>query len=312
VPGVRGPLTTFAYRGATRVAQLVPAPLVPGLGRVAGRIGGWVQPDRRRMSARHQARVRGRSNGVDVARVFESYGRYWLEVFRLPAEVRRGEVEPNFTIKGYEHILDGLAAGRGVILALPHLGGWEWAGAWMAAQGHHMLAVVEPIDPPELFDWFARQREAIGLEIAPIGPDVSKRVLGALRDNRIVCLLSDRDLTGDGVEVEFFGERTTLPAGPATLALRTGAVILPVGVYFEAGRHHHGDVRPPIPNDRRSRLREDIARITQDLARAFEDLIRAAPDQWHLLQPNWPSDRSCESLHAVRGAKRSRPTSDLP
>jgi KDO2-lipid IV(A) lauroyltransferase len=244
------------------------------------------------MSARHQARVKGHANGVDVERVFESYGRYWLEMFRLPAEVRRGEVVPNFTIVGYEHILGGLDAGRGVILALPHLGGWEWAGAWMAAQGHDMLAVVEPIDPPELFDWFALQRRAIGLEIVPIGPDVSKRVLGALRANRIVCLLSDRDLTGDGVEVEFFGERTTLPAGPATCALRTGAVILPVAVYFEEGRQHLGDVRPPIPTDRRGTLREDIARITQDLARAFEDLIRAAPDQWHLLQPNWPSDRS--------------------
>jgi len=292
VPGVRAQLTTFAYRGATRVASFIPTPLVPALGRVAGRVGGWVQPGNRRMSARHQSRVKGANDGVDVDAVFESYGRYWLEIFRLPSEVRRGEVVPNFTITGYEHIVDGLAAGKGVILALPHLGGWEWAAAWMAAQGHYMLAVVEPLDPPELFDWFERQRQAIGLEIVPIGPDVSKRVLGALRDNRIVCLLSDRDLTGDGVEVEFFGERTTLPAGPATCALRTGAVLLPVAVYFQEGRQHHGDVRAPIATDRRGTLREDIARITQDLAREFEDLIRAAPDQWHLLQPNWPSDRS--------------------
>jgi KDO2-lipid IV(A) lauroyltransferase len=282
----------LAYRGATRVAQFIPGPLVPSIGRVAGRVGGWMQPEHRRMSARHQARVKGEMNGVDVDAVFESYGRYWLEIFRLPTEVRHGDVVPNFTIEGYEHILGGLAAGKGVILALPHLGGWEWAAAWMAAQGHHMLAVVEPLDPPELFDWFARQREAIGLEIVPIGPDVSKRVLGALRDNRIVCLLSDRDLTGDGVEVEFFGERTTLPAGPATLALRTGAVILPVAVYFKEGRHHMGDVRPPIATDRRGKLRDDITRITQALAHEFEHLISAAPDQWHLLQPNWPSDRS--------------------
>jgi KDO2-lipid IV(A) lauroyltransferase len=292
VPGVRGQLTTIAYRGATRIAQVVPAPLVPSLGRMAGRVGGWAQPERRRMSARHQARVTGHANGVHIDPVFESYGRYWLEIFRLPSEVRRGEVAPNFTIDGYEHIVDGLAAGKGVILALPHLGGWEWAAAWMAAQGHHMLAVVEPLEPPELFDWFAQQREAIGLEIVPVGPDVSKRVLGALRDNRIVCLLSDRDLTGDGVEVEFFGEHTTLPGGPATCALRTGAVILPVAVYFEAGRHHHARVLPAIPTGREGTLREDIASITQDLAHEFEELISAAPDQWHLLQPNWPSDRS--------------------
>ena len=243
------------------------------------------------MSARHQRRVTGRSDRGAVDEVFEWYGRYWLEIFRLPVEVRRGAVVPNFSIVGYEHVTDGLAAGRGVILALPHLGGWEWAAAWMAAQGHHMLAVVEPLQPPELFEWFVAQREAIGLEVVPIGPDVSRIVLRALRDNRIVCLLSDRDLTGDGVEVDFFGERTTLPAGPATLALRTGAALLPVAVYFGPGRSHQGVVHAPIATSRVGSLRDDIARITQSLAREFEILIRAAPEQWHLLQPNWPSDR---------------------
>jgi len=291
VAGVRAQLTTYAYRGAARAAQLVPAPLVPGLAKVVGRIGGWPQRGNRRMSARHQRRVTGRTDPGVVDEVFEWYGRYWLEIFRLPAEVRHDAVLANFTIEGYEHVTDGLAAGKGVILALPHLGGWEWAAAWMAAQGHHMLAVVEPLQPPELLEWFARQREAIGLEIVPIGPDVSRVLLRALRDNRIVCLLSDRDITGDGVAVEFFGERTTLPAGPAMLALRTGAALLPVAVYFEAGRGHRGVVRPPIAAERRGSLRDDIARLTQCLALEFESLIRVAPEQWHLLQPNWPSDR---------------------
>ena len=289
--GVRAALTTYAYRGAARAAQLVPEPLVPGLGRIAGRIGGWPQRANRRMSARHQQRVSGRTDPGTVDAVFENYGRYWLEIFRLPVEVRHGSVLPNFTIEGYEHVTEALARGRGVILALPHLGGWEWAAAWMAAQGHHMLAVVEPLEPPELLEWFVRQREAIGLEIVPIDPDVSRHVLRALRDNRIVCLLSDRDLTGDGVEVGFFGERTTLPAGPATLALRTGAALLPVAVYFTEGRGHRGVVLPQISTERVGRLREDVARITQSLADQFEVLIRAAPEQWHLLQPNWPSDR---------------------
>ena len=106
---------------------------------------------------------------------------------------------------------------------------------------------------------------------------MSTKVLRALRDNRIVCLLSDRDLTGDGVEVEFFGERTTLPGGPATLALRTGAALLPVAVYFAPGQQHDAVVLPPISLERSGRLRDDIARVTQELATAFEDLIRNAP-----------------------------------
>ena len=107
-----------------------------------------------------------------------------------------------------------------------------------------------------------------------------------------MCLLCDRNLSGDGVDVKFFGEDTTLPAGPATLAVRTGAALLPVAVYFEPGRGHRTVVRPPVPSERQGRLRDDIAVITQRLADEFEELIRAAPEQWHLLQPNWPSDRA--------------------
>ena len=194
-------------------------------------------------------------------------------------------------IEGFEHIEAGLERGKGVIVALPHLGGWEWAGAAMALRGHRLLAVVEKIEPPELLAWFAEQRAAIGIDVVALGPDVSTTVLKALRDNRIVCLLCDRDIEGDGVEVEFFGERTTLPGGPATLALRTGATLVPAAVYFRSGRDHEGVVRPPIPVERVGRLREDIARITQALAYELEQLIRVAPEQWHLLQPNWPSDR---------------------
>jgi lauroyl/myristoyl acyltransferase len=291
VSDLRGRLTFWGYRAGARVAQSIPPAAAWPLSRLAGRVGGYFQPANRRMAARHQERVAGGRDAGAVNQVFESYGRYWLEMLRLPADVRAGAVDAHFRIDGYEHVTDALGRGKGVILALPHLGGWEWAGAWMADQGHHMLAVVEALEPPELLAWFARQREAMGLEVVALGPHVSSRVLRALRDNRIVCLLCDRDLTGDGVDVEFFGERTTLPAGPATLALRTGAALLPVAVYFEGSRDHHGVVGTPVAVERGGRLREDIARITQSLATAFETLISAAPRQWHLLPPNWPSDR---------------------
>jgi KDO2-lipid IV(A) lauroyltransferase len=220
---------------------------------------------------------------------FDSYGRYWLELFRLPKDAR-GPLAARIHVDGFEHVEAGLAAGNGVILALPHVGGWDYAGAWLAQQGHPPTVVVEPVEPPELFEWFADARRALGMTVVQLGPDAGRVVLGALRRNQVVCLLSDRDLTGDGVEVEFFGERTRLPGGPATLALRTGAPLLPVAVYFRGRGGHHGVVQPPVPTDRQGRLRDDVARVTQELARRFEELIGAAPDQWHLLQPNWPSD----------------------
>jgi phosphatidylinositol dimannoside acyltransferase len=286
-----------AYRAAAWLAQTLPYPAADRLARVAGAVAPHVMRERHAMVARHQQRIAGGTLTDDELRrrvraTFDSYARYWFEIFRLPVDVRRGEIAPHFTIEGYEHIQASVLAGHGTVLALPHLGGWEWAGAWMAEQGHKLLAVVEPVEPAELFEWFADQRNAFGLDIVPLGPGVSNELLRALRDNRIVCLLSDRDLTGDGVEVEFFGERTTLPAGPATLALRTGAALLPVAAYFAPGRAHPARVLPPVDLTRRGRLREDIARITQVLASDFERLIREAPEQWHLLQPNWPSDRA--------------------
>ena len=178
-----------------------------------------------------------------------------------------------------------------MILGLPHVGGWEWAGRWLADQGHRTTVIVEQLEPPELFDWFVRLRRDLGMTVVPLGPDAGRAVLKALADNEIVCLLCDRDIQGGGIEVDFFGERTTLPAGPAMMALRADAPLLPVAVYFTTQINGHvAVVRPPVPTARQGRLRDDVARVTQSLADELADLIRRAPSQWHMFQPNWPSD----------------------
>jgi KDO2-lipid IV(A) lauroyltransferase len=192
--------------------------------------------------------------------------------------------------EGFDQLRAAYDAGDGVIVAMPHLGAWEWAAFWLTAcQRVDVTTVVEPVEPPELADWFVGLREELGMEIVPLGPDSGTRVARALSAGRLLSLVCDRDIAGGGVEVEFFGEMTTLPAGPATLALRSGAPLLTAACIFD-GDGHRGIVRPPIDTTRRGRLREDVARITQVLAYELEELIRLAPEQWHLLQPNWPSD----------------------
>jgi KDO2-lipid IV(A) lauroyltransferase len=246
------------------------------------------------MVERHLRRVHGDGlAGAALKRAsqqsFDSYARYWVESFRLP-RLGPDAVDAGMTHEGFEHVDAGREAGKGVIMALPHLGGWEWAGFWMATvRKIPTTVVVEPLDPPELFEWFAEFRRSLGMAVVPLGPDAGRACLRALKGNGVLGLLCDRDIGGGGVEVEFFGERTTLPGGPATLALRTGAPLLPTGVYYRDDVHH-GVVRPPLDTRRTGRLREDVARVTQDLAYELEGLIRLAPEQWHLLQPNWPSD----------------------
>jgi KDO2-lipid IV(A) lauroyltransferase len=203
----------------------------------------------------------------------------------------RDQLDARFAVDGYEHIEAARAAGGGAILAAAHLGNWDLAGAWIASRGVPLTAVAEPLDPPELFAWFVEQRHRAGLQIVPLGPGATTALVRALKDNHLVALLCDRDIGGSGVEVTFFGEVTTLPGGPATLALRTGAPLFPIGVYSDAGGRSHAVVRPPIDATRSAGIREDVRRVTQLVAHELEALIRPAPEEWHLFQPNWPSDR---------------------
>ena len=296
------PMVT-AFKVGAAVARVVPQPAAELTARFAGFGVSHVAAERRAQVERNLRRVHGPGfRGVALRRAtaatFESYARYWAESLRLPGTTPE-VLDAGMSYRGWDHVERGLAAGKGVILALPHLGGWEWAGFWLAeVQRQSVSVVVEALEPPEAFEWFAELRRALGMNIIPLDADAGTSVVRALHANHVVCLLSDRDIAGGGVEVEFFGERTLLPGGPATLALRTGAPLLPVAVYFR--RHDHlGTVFPPVPAERQGRLREDVSRVTQLLAHELEALIRAAPEQWHLMQPNWPSDPGWRDRHGA-------------
>jgi KDO2-lipid IV(A) lauroyltransferase len=283
------------YRLAALAARGLPGFAAQGLAPALGFGASFASLERRSMIERHLRRADPTIGGVRLRRsvqeAFDSYTRYWLESFRLPHLSSRA-VERGMRVQGYEHVVEALEADNGVILALPHLGGWEWAGRWLVERGHGITVVVEEIEPLELFEWFVDLRQKLGMKVVALGPAAGREVLAALKRNDVVCLLSDRDIRRTGIEVEFFGETTTLPAGPATLALRTGAPLLPTAVYFtDRTDGHLGIVRPPIDISRSDDgLRADVVRVTQALAHELEHLIRRAPHQWHLFQPNWPSD----------------------
>ena len=237
----------------------------------------------------HGAALQGAALRREVRRAFTSYARYWAESFRLPGSTP-AQLAEGTTTEGLHHLERALAAGNGVVLALPHLGGWYYGGAWLASLGFRMVAVVETVEPPELFEWFAQLRRSLGMEVLPLGQGVGTAALRRLREGAVVALVCDRDLEGTGVQVDFFGERTTLPGGPATLALRSGAALVPCAIYFGESGAHHAIFKAPLDTARTGRLRDDVARVTQEVAVELEGFIRRAPDQWHLLQPNWPSD----------------------
>jgi phosphatidylinositol dimannoside acyltransferase len=232
-----------------------------------------------------------------------SYARYWLEVFRLPVTSRQ-ELNARTTVVGphFQEALECLGAGRGVIFALSHMGNWDQAGAWIIAQGvPSFTTVMERLKPESLYDRFAAFRESLGFEILPAsGGMVSAfSVLSQrLRDGKLVCLLADRDVTGTGTEVEFFGEKARMMGGSAALAERTGAALYPALLWYQGDQwviHVDREIRVPAEGDRKQK----VAAMTQELARSFEAGIREHPADWHMLQRVFVADLDPERLAAA-------------
>lgn len=200
-------LTVYRYRFGSFVAKLVPASIAQAIVSRAAPVLAFSLRQRREIIQRHLQRVDPALTGARLRRAsqksFDSYMRYYVESFQLP-QLSRSEVEKSFTMEGLHHITDALDRGKGAIMVIPHLGGWEWAGRWMAENGHNMTVVVEALEPPKLFEWFTNLRSSLGMNVLPLGPAVVPGVLAALKANQVVCLLCDRDLDRRGVAVDFW------------------------------------------------------------------------------------------------------------
>ncbi|MFJ6726882.1 MULTISPECIES: phosphatidylinositol mannoside acyltransferase [unclassified Streptomyces] len=220
-----------------------------------------------------------------------SYLRYWMESFRLPAW-SRARVENGFEVKDLHHLTDGLAAGRGVILALPHLANWDLAGAWVTTRlNTPFTTVAERLKPETLYDRFVAYREGLGMEVLPhSGGSAFGTLARRLRDGGLVCLVADRDLSASGVPVDFFGAAARMPAGPALLAQQTGALLLPVTLWYDDSPVMRGRVHPPIEVPESGTRAEKASVMTQALADAFASGIAEHPEDWHMLQRLWTDD----------------------
>lgn len=228
-----------------------------------------------------------------------SYARYWREAFRLPTMNQAALAERlDRVFIGAEKFDAALVGGRGAVMALPHSGNWDMAGVWLAQKYGTFTTVAERLKPESLYDRFIAYRESLGFEVLPLtgGERPPMEVLAErLEANRFVCLMADRDLTRSGVQVDFFGEPTRLPAGPARLALETGAPLHPAHVYYD------GDDCVVQIDDALDASSGDVTVITQALADRFAVNIAAHPQDWHMLQPQWLADLSAQRRARLEG-----------
>ena len=238
-----------------------------------------------------------------------SYARYWLEVFRLPVIPLDRLLEETEASGDFQAALDFLAAGRGVVFALPHMGNWDQAGAWIISSGAgSFTTVMERIKPESVYEKFLAFREGLGMEVLPAsgGLKPSGILARRLRAGKLACLPCDRDVTGHGIEVEFFGEKARMMGGPAALAAQTGAALMPVVLWFE-GDEWGCDVGPEIPVPETGTRAEKIAAMSQQMADVFTEAIAEHPQDWHMLQRVFTADLDPGRLAARVPAPRSEP-----
>ncbi|GGV61796.1 lipid A biosynthesis lauroyl acyltransferase [Streptomyces griseoloalbus] len=288
-------LTDALYGAGWSTVKRLPEPVAVRLGRTIADLA-WKQ--------RGEGVLRLESNYARVvpdaspARLAElsragmrSYLRYWMESFRLPAWSTE-RIAAGVDVEGMHHVTDGLAAGKGVIVALPHLANWDLAGAWVTtALGIPFTTVAERLKPETLYDRFVAYRESLGMEVLPhSGGSAFGTLARRLRGGGLVCLVADRDLSASGVEVDFFGERARMPGGPALLAQHTGARLLPVTLWYDDSPVMRGRVHAPVEVPESGTRPEKTSVMTQALADAFATGIADHPEDWHMLQRLWIKD----------------------
>ncbi|MFF8386621.1 phosphatidylinositol mannoside acyltransferase [Streptomyces kanasensis] len=292
---MRDRLTDALYGAGWSTVKKLPAPVAAALGQ---RIADTAWRRRGKGVLRLEANLARVVPDATPQRLAElsragmrSYMRYWMESFRLPTwseeQVRRA-----VDIKDIDRLTDTLAAGRGVVLALPHLANWDLAGVWATrALGVPFTTVAERLEPESLYDRFVAYRESLGMEVIPhTGGSAFGALARRLRSGGLVCLVADRDLSASGVEVDFFGERARMPAGPALLAQQTGALLLAATLWYDDASTMRGQIHPPVDVPASGTRAEKTAVMTQALADAFAGGIAEHPEDWHMLQRLWLAD----------------------
>lgn len=299
-PGLRSALVSAGYGGAWWAVRRMPERSARALFARAA-----VDVHRRRGRAVRQleANLSRVVPGASPARLRElslaslgSYFRYWCEACRLPVTdpaLAAGTVD----VLHPERVTGPIRAGRGVVVALPHMANWDLAGVWAVQAGMPVSTVAERVQPESLFERFCAYRRGLGIDVLPLTrPDgspsaVDPTVLLAtrLRAGGFICLLADRDISARGQPVRLFGAQARIPAGPAVLALRTGAALVPLTLWY-SGERMTMDLHPEVTGAPGAGIRDAVRDMTQQVADVFTAGIREHPADWHMMQRVFSAD----------------------
>lgn len=293
-PSLSESLSSVAYRAGWSLVRRVPQPVASRVFDLIADIASHNGKGPEQLRA-NLGRVVGDAHVTRklVRDSMRSYMRYWLEAFRLPSiagpELAR-KIDEGVLPEDVARYARERDRGRGVVLTLPHSGNWDMAGTWLVHRFGQFTTVAERLKPESLFEAFVEFRESLGFEVLALSGGEQppfERLSRVLRSGGTVCLLGERDLSGNGVEVDFFGERTSMPVGSCRLAQETGAAVMPVHCFFTDdgwGIRFHEAIDSS----------QSLEAMVQAQADCFAEDIALHPQDWHMLQPLWFSDLSAK------------------
>ncbi len=306
VERARDATTEWAFSTGWQVVRRMPEPSAVALFRQAAdaiwrREGPSVQQLQRNLARIRPDASRTELRALSRAGV-RSYLRYWCEAFRLPSWSTE-RISGTFDLAGKEVMDEAVRTGTGAIMVPGHMANWDHAGAWAALRYGSVTTVAERLRPEGLFEQFLEYRRTLGMEVLPLGAaDVLRSLARRLKEGRVVALLGDRDVSRNGIEVSLLGRPASLPAGPALLAIMTGAPLHPVSMWFE-GQGVYGrvydriEVPSGVPRD------QQVRQMTQAIADRMGESITERPQDWHMMQPVWLEDLDSRRRTAARSAE---------
>lgn len=284
LPAKSGPqLLAAGYYAGARILRVVPPRVRHAAAAPGGTAWFWLSAGQRRAALQNYAAVLGAREGdprvAQVARrAFQNYGRMLMD-FLLLGSMTSEELTARMSYDGREHLDEALARGRGVIMAVPHMGSWDMAGSLAAALGYRVWAVAEKF-PGSLNQAVVATRQRFGLNVIALGRSSVRAITDALHSNAVVALVCDLE-QGPGVPVRFFGRRAIVPGGPAAIALKTGAAVIAAAPYASSPGRYHVHLDPPMtwPEG------ETKEALMQRVIGRFEEFIKERPDQWYAFRP---------------------------
>ena len=278
------------YQWAMRVLPRIPRRILYGLCDVAAIPVVALHPALRQTVSDHLRRIAPAANPIkhmiQVWQTVALVGRNYVDLFQLPATTY-AQLVSRYEYSGAEY-LDLLCELGGGIMVVPHCGSWSTILAFVAQRGYPLLLVVEPVEPPELLKLVSELRQAHGVEVVALGPNVGRTIVRALKQHKIVVLAGDRGLTEQTIVLDFFGTPAALPPGPGALASRGVPVLTACTTWLAQGRYL-GRVdwlgylsRQPAETPAAATQRAAATILAQ-----LELYIRAFPTSWGVLQPVW-------------------------